>query len=150
LWSANWSLYPHIIDDARTNTHQRCIRTFYLVLYENVTIRVFLVRSILQRSFGSDVWNNLAAFLRSRILKVTIQGVPRSSALNIVTTARIVQRGDNSSRFEVGLELPHESEDTDTAEGRGKFPLWVDFQSKRQQCAGLLARRPLLDSRERH
>jgi hypothetical protein len=71
----------------------------------------------------------LATFIRSRILKVTIQGVPRSSALNIVTTARIVQRGDNSSRFEVGLELPQESEDTDAAESRGKFSSRVDFQS---------------------
>lgn len=106
------------------------IKTFHTVLHENVTIKAFLVRSVLQRSFGSDVWNTLATFLRSRILKVTIQGFPRSSASNIVTTARIVQTEDNSSRFEVGLELPHESEDTDAAEGRGKFPSCVDCQFK--------------------
>ena len=64
---------------------------------------------------------------------MTIQVVPRSSAPNIVKTARILQKGDNSGRFEVGLELPHDSEDTDAAEGRSKFPSGVDFQSKRCQ-----------------
>jgi hypothetical protein len=68
---------------------------------------------------------------------VTTQGVSRSSSPTIVTTARIVQSGDNSSRFEVGLELPHESEDTDIAEGRGKFPLWVHFQSTRESVMRL-------------
>jgi hypothetical protein len=60
---------------------------------------------------------------------MTIQGFPRSSEPNIVTTARIVQSGDNSSRFEVGLELPNESDDTDAVEGRGKLPSWIEFQS---------------------
>ena len=96
--------------------------TYHPAVHAKVTVRAFLFHSILQRSFGSDVWNTVAAFLRSRILKVIIQGAPRSSAPNFVTTARIVQRADNSSRFEVGLELPRESEDTGAEEGRGKLP----------------------------
>lgn len=67
---------------------------------------------------------------------MTIPGVPRSFAPNIVTTARIVQRGDNSSRFEVGLELPHDSEDTDAAEGRSKFPSWSTFSPKDSNMPG--------------
>jgi hypothetical protein len=122
-----------------TNLHRKPLNTLLVTAHRDISRNItsecdsqrLFVRSILQRSFGSDVWDAVATFFRSRILKVTIEGTPRSSAPNIVTTARIVQGGDDSSRFEVGLELPHESEESGAAEGRGKFPSWADFQSKK-------------------
>jgi hypothetical protein len=52
-----------------------------------------------------------------------VPAVAGGSVPTFVTTARITQGRDNSSRLEVGLELPQNSADTDVAEGRGKFPV---------------------------
>jgi hypothetical protein len=84
---------------------------------------VCLFRRMSQRSFASDVWNTVSAFIKSQILEVTNVGVSRGSAPTVVTTARIVPTADDNSRFEVGLELPHESDGGHVVEGRGKLPI---------------------------
>lgn len=52
---------------------------------------------------------------------MTVPEVASGSLPTFVATARVTQGRDNSSRFEVGLELPEDSKDADVEEGRGKF-----------------------------
>jgi hypothetical protein len=80
-----------------------------------------LVGRTSQRSFGSDLWDTIATFLESNILKVTVREVSQDSYPTPVTTVRMTEGSDNSTSFEVGLELPQGSDETDVAEGRGEF-----------------------------
>jgi hypothetical protein len=88
-------------------------------------IKLFLVGRTVRSNFGSDLWATVATFFRSRILKVTVPMVTVGAASNFVTTAKITRTHDNRSRFEVGVELPQDIEDSAVAEGRGKSPVPV-------------------------
>jgi hypothetical protein len=69
---------------------------------------------------GSNLWDTVAAFFEANILKVTAPEVALGSYPIFVSTVRVTQGRDNSSCFEVGLELPQGS-DEDVVEGRGKL-----------------------------
>jgi hypothetical protein len=70
---------------------------------------------------GSDLWDTIATFFESNILKVTVPEVAQDSYPTFVITVRATQGRDNSSCFEVGVEVPQGSDEIDLAEGRGKL-----------------------------
>jgi hypothetical protein len=88
---------------------------------KNLKSEFFLVGRNFKRSFVSDLWDTLTTF------KVIVSEVFQDSHPAFVTTVRITQGRDNSRRFEVGLELPQASDETDVVEGRGKFSTRVAY-----------------------